>query len=828
MASVRPATTGLNPLFKMAILAGDVAAVRMHLQRGADANARDNKGRSALGLAIARGHSDVCRLLLAGGADPRLTDDDGLDALKVALKGGRDDIIALVRDHTTPLVSRELPAKAPSRAPGHDSPLPSSREQTLSPDQDLALSAWQEEVEPPLPAPDPRALVDTVALQQRISDHAPIDEAGEWSDVHVELPDIQSAFRRKRGGPHDFTGINALFLRGIEDGVLPAGELIAAVRSLREQADGFGSEMTEAQRDDLVSWETSLRVVLEDLGVLVGGDAGAWTTLLWRERSDPSDEIDGAVNEDERHESPVADAASFFANLISDRHDPVWIYFDQLSSTELLSREDESELSERIEQALERAVAAVARSPVALREVAGMAARVLDGQAPASAMLRRDSSAQPGDDEQNASGGDVPETDDPDSDVATTDASSEGYKLEALEDLVAAIPAQPALDGLIDTARLAAILAAVRLSWEFLGELLRGVRSLEENQPLVSQLSSALEEARTAKRRIAEANLRLVVWIAKKYQGGGLELLDLIQEGNLGLLKAVDRFDHRRGFKFATYATWWIRQSVLRALSDKSRTIRIPVHRVELINRIKRASQDMERQRPGEVDADAIAERLAIPVSTVQKALRSQSEILPLHEYTDAEIHNRRLPVAQENVPVDPEQLVMRESLRQTLENLLVDVPPNESRVLRLRFGLDDGLERTLEEIGKVLLVTRERIRQIETKAIDKLRHPQRLRQVLDYADGRDVTANWKKHDVDVSFNPALANRPKTKGKGGQIAQLCMAESRTGEKCTKKPGHVGAHRVMPDGPVWSSAADVKKKAAQARKKSALNGKVGAR
>jgi RNA polymerase primary sigma factor len=742
--SARRAASGLNPLLKLAILAGDLAAVRTHLQRGADVNARDTKGRSALGLAIVRGHSDVCRALLEGGADLGTADVDGLDALRAALKTGRSDIIMLVQEYSSALSPRALPPP-PLPISGDDGLLRSHREEALSSEEEPALSAWIEDIDPALPAPDPGAMVDTVALQQRISDHSPIDDSLEWFDVHVDLPDIQSAFRRRRGGPHDFTGVRALLLQGIEDCVLPTGQLRAAARSLREQADGFGAETHEAQYDDLEAWQASLRVVLHDLGVRIGGDAARWSALLRTQESrDSSGESGRSASEDELNEILVEEATSFFANLISERNDPLWIYFDQLNSVELLSREDESVLSERIEQAIDHAVAAVAGSPIALREIVGTAARIAAGQLPPSAMLRRDPSAQLRDDEPLAlNGGDASDAEDED-DVVTVGAASEGYNLEGLEALVAEIREQLAVSAQIDLARLGPVLVGVRLSSVFLEALLRDLRSLDESQRVVGQLSSALGEVRKAKGRIVEANLRLVVWIAKKYQGAGLDFLDLIQEGNLGLLKAVDRFDHRRGFRFSTYATWWIRQAVSRALSDQSRTIRIPVHMVELIHRIKRVGQDTQRQVPRDGDADAIAERLAIPVTKVLKALGAQGQMLPLHELADEDIHAWRLPTAYQTAPADPEQLVIRESLRQTLESLLVELRGNEPRVLRLRFGLDDGSEHTLEDIGKVYGVTRERIRQIESKAIDKLRHPTRLRQVLAYADGRDVTRNWE------------------------------------------------------------------------------------
>ena len=256
--------------------------------------------------------------------------------------------------------------------------------------------------------------------------------------------------------------------------------------------------------------------------------------------------------------------------------------------------------------------------------------------------------------------------------------------------------------------------------------------SAEEEVELAIRMS---EGDVAAKKRLSEANLRLVVSIAKRYVGRGMQFLDLIQEGNLGLIKAVEKFGHTKGFKFSTYATWWIRQAITRAIADQARTIRIPVHMVETINKVKKVNSQLLHENGHEPTNEQIAEKLEMPVEKVREIMRVAQEPVsletPIGEEEDSHLGDF---IPDEDAPA-PSDVASHTMLKEQLAEVLSTLTPREEKVLRLRFGLEDGRSRTLEEVGKEFNVTRERIRQIEAKALRKLRHPSRSKKLKDFLE---------------------------------------------------------------------------------------------
>ncbi len=711
----RVQSKSLNPLLKLASMSGAATAVQIHIKRGDNINATDERGRSPLLLAASKGHVEVCRILLDAGGDPNASDMDGNSAFSIAM-ASRDPSLAELFTYLNPPSTDQID-EIGSSFPASDT------DNDLAPvfgETALDLSLWEAESEAVPPPSDNEWLHSEKEAQRQISAHIPIDTDFDWMDVEIDLPDATRSRRRRNAINGDvLVAIRNIILVGLRDGFVPE----SLITSLAYDDDGDDVDFFDQGNRADEEFESRLRITLGDLGVVVDTEGIEFHGY------------DTFHNLDEEMESIADEAVAFFLELTYQDSDPQKAYDKDMVKNKLLSREEEINIAILIENRLDDAIMAAATSERVIEEILKIADRIESGEIQVGFMINRDQAPPDGEETLNDSGSVIENS----SFEETSDEDEYAPEAETSVDFQMKINnlRESFCGSSQEKAQLRAeLLKSLNLSWSFLEHLREILKSSENNKESPHFFSASLDAARDAKERMVKANLRLVASIAKKYTNRGLQFLDLLQEGNIGLMKAVEKFEYRRGYKFSTYATWWIRQAVTRSIADQARTIRIPVHMIETINKMSRISNQMLQEKGRGPTPTELGERMDMTEDKVRRVLKIAKEPISMETPIGDDEDSHLGDFIEDSTVESPVDSSIEEGLREAIREVLNSLTAREAKVLRMRFGIDMNTDHTLEEVGKQFDVTRERIRQIEAKALRKLRHPTRsdhLQSFLDY-----------------------------------------------------------------------------------------------
>jgi RNA polymerase primary sigma factor len=702
----------LNRFFRMALVAGVENAVRVHIDRGDNLNARDEKGRTPLMLSAARNQAAICKLLLAAGADAGLLDPLGRDALGIAQAAGALEAVSAIE-------AASMQQPSPSNNDGASETFPPPTETTESPEAKWAvsgdvevfnLSGWEAEEESAPPEGDPSLAMAAVQIQAAITNHQPIDPSADWADIEAFLPDRATPLPRT-DNIEVRERLRLVLLRAIREGSVP----YSAIEDLARGEDGEPDEEAGSL-----------------LGMVIN-DLGAETDERF-EYSAPHESFEVFVipNEKPDEEGVVADAFAFVDDWVSRRNEPLRIYQQEFQRVALLTAEAEVALSQAMERNIEKALDVLATWPAGVNAVLAAASKVADGMRPLRWMsfgLRSNSGeteaalctelvAEPGLTAESSEA-----ESDPKFSLGIKENADERAEFCAKAEFLSGL-AIGADEGSREWNACRDALASLDLTRDFLLDLADSDLSGEHDPALVFR--QAMSGYRCARDQMAVSNLKLAFSIAKKHLYSGQPLDDLLQEGTIGLLKAVDRYDWRKGFKFSTYASWWIRQQIGRFIADKGKTIRLPVHLYQTVQQITQATHAFELRHARSPTVKEIATIVKQPLHKVEALSRIGVEPLPLHGLDD--IDCRVAPDAQDQFTVrDPMDTVEEMQLISAVDKILGTLTSQASDVLRMRFGIGIQESMTLDEVGTHFGVTRERIRQIEAAALRKLKHPARL-----------------------------------------------------------------------------------------------------
>lgn len=702
-----PTAGTLNRLLKMAILAGVESAVRLHVRRGDDLNAKDCDGMTPLMLAASKNKASICSILIEAGVNLSLKDEFGRDALSIAKAAGAAQAVSVIematvvtKPHSSDTDGGRVAAIIEENRT--DNPvepdlthiaLVAEPEPNLFDDgESFDLSEWEVEEDSPAPEGDDSLALAATALHHAISTHRPVDTSEGWEDFEAFLPE-RAARLLKTDDAEKRQLIRGLLLKGLREGSVP--ELL--IMAVCENQDGSRNEEDERL----------LRLVLGDVG------------------ADTDDRLDGELFQDESPEThdeddSLSEALSFLDDLESGANGPFRLYVKEMQRGRLLTAEEETAIGREMEESFNATLDALASWPEGIASLLATVEAVRSGKVALDFVSSGQTADTDSPNDDSALSLTLLGDDEPLDDEHPQLAPEVGFfeSIGKISELVG----KTILDSPAEK-ELRSSLAHACLARPFLLSLAEDGNRASEGPS--GDFRSAIHRHTAARERLAISNLRLVLSVAKRYQGMGLPLDDLIQEGNLGLLKAVDRYDWHKGFRFSTYATWWIRQQISRALADKGRTIRVPVHINDTILRLVREADILERSSGRTPSTTELATRLEISEKKVFSLMARREEPLPIHDIDVETIVDTQA--------VDAVEKIALTDLRRVLGKMLGDLDSRVSEVLSLRFGLGDDDSLTLEETGTRYGVTRERIRQIESKGLKMLRHPSRRSLLEDF-----------------------------------------------------------------------------------------------
>lgn len=697
----------LSPLFRLALKSGAVDAVALHIRRGESLNGRDASGLTPLMIAAIHNQQESCTTLLALGADVSLLSASGKTAGELARDHGHLTLAGMLSAPRAPsgdeLTGSAAASAPPSESfryscaikisPASDAGVARSPDGEASlvadprtvkadagaesgpPEDEEDLNGWAADVMHVAPAHDVSVVTAAREVQLQISSHRRISDEYDWSDVEFELPEARVASEALQ--LDEFDAISGLVAVGLRTGYVTTLDLHAAL----ENDCIHGVERTE----------TVLRRVLEDLGVLIEDD-GVRLDL-------------GEAGENDE----LSEALQVLHDELSEQADSADILVARARTYDLIKREDEERLGRRMDSAL----GALTRALVSLPAPSWLQVFPLSAQ---------DEAASHGE---------------PDDDETVVEAAGEAEAVTSGEVAIEAGENAGDYRSYVERVRQGEPehgrdAAVPRPTAQDLKRLLEAVSSMDAT--IADEVRSSIAMYETARDRLVTANLRLAASLANNYRFSDLPLEDLIQEANIGLLRAAERFDFRRGFKFSTYATWWIRQAVTRGIADTARAIRVPVHQLEKINLVNRTRRELEFGHSGDVSAAEIATRLSLSVDQVRRIVRADVRTVSLEECGHGLAPDTPAPADIIDPANDPWERACERSLSITFERMLAELDPRSREVMVSRFGFDGEGGRTLEEVGQQFNVTRERIRQIEAKTLRKLMHVSRIEILAPFA----------------------------------------------------------------------------------------------